>query len=124
MIYLENWKREKDFRIKRMTIKRMTIKRMTIKNMIIKRIYFPDATYSHNENEFKRFIKTFGLSWYESAKKVYVNANNVKLLTGIYISADQNRRIFAFYEGYEKPVTMIVKILGSGGNFLIDLNRL
>ena len=92
--------------------------------MIIKRIYFPDATYSHNENEFKRFIKTFGLSWYESAKKVYVNANNVKLLTGIYISADQNRRIFAFYEGYEKPVTMIVKILGSGGNFLIDLNML
>ncbi len=92
--------------------------------MIIKRIYFPGSTYSHSENEFKKLIKTFGLSWYDPAKKVYVNDKNVKLLTGIYISKDKDKRIFAFYEGHEKPATMIVKILGSGGNFLIDLNRL
>ena len=92
--------------------------------MIVKRIYFHDATYSHNENEFKKLLKTFELSWYEPARKVYVNGKNEKLLTGIYISADQNKKIFAFYEGHEKPATMIVKIFGSGGNLLIDLNSL
>ena len=92
--------------------------------MIVKRIYFRDAIYSHNEKEFKKFLKTFELLWYEPARKVHVNDQNEKLLTGIYISADQNKKIFAFYEGYEKPATMIVKTLGSGGNLLIDLNSL
>lgn len=90
--------------------------------MIIKRIYFPDDMYSKNENEFLKILKIFELSWQESIKKVYKNDKNVKLLTGIYLSPDKNRRIFAFYEGYEKPATFIVKILGGGGNFLIDLN--
>lgn len=37
-----------------------------------------------------------------------------------YISPDKNKRIFAFYEGHNKPATFIVKILSGGGNFLID----
>lgn len=92
--------------------------------MIVKRIYFPDATYSKNENEFKKILETFELSWQKSIRKVYENDKKVKLLTGIYISPDKNKRMFAFYEGYGKPATFVVKILGGGGNFLIDLNSL
>lgn len=92
--------------------------------MIVKRIYFPDATYTKNENEFKKILETFELSWQESIRKVYENDKKVKLLTGIYISPDKNKRVFAFYEGYEKPATFIVKIMNGGGNFLIDLNSL
>lgn len=92
--------------------------------MIVKRIYFPDATYNQNEKEFLKILETFELSWQESIKKVYENDKKVKLLTGIYMSPDKNKRIFAFYEGYNKPATLIVKILGGGGNFLIDLNSL
>jgi hypothetical protein len=40
------------------------------------------------------------------------------------MSPDKSKRILAFYEGHEKPATFIVKILGGGGNFLIDLNSL
>lgn len=93
-------------------------------HMIVKRIYFPDATYSRNESEFLKILKTFDLSWQESIKKVYENDKKAKLLTGIYISPDKNKRVFAFYEGYEKPATLIIKILSGGGNFLIDLNSL
>lgn len=92
--------------------------------MIVKRIYFPDAAYSKNEKEFKKILETFELSWQESIRKVYENDKKDKLLTGIYISPDKNKRIFAFYEGYEKPATFIVKILSGGGNFLIGLNSL
>ena len=92
--------------------------------MIVKRIYFPDATYSKNENEFRKILETFELSWQESIRKVYENDKKAKLLTGIYISPDKSKRIFAFYEGHEKPATFIVKILSGGGNFLIDLNSL
>ncbi len=92
--------------------------------MIVKRIYFPGATYSHNEKEFLKILKTFGLLWEESVATVYENSKKTKLLAGIYISSDKNKRIFAFYEGYEKPATLIVKILDGGGNFLIDLNSL
>lgn len=91
-------------------------------HMIVKRIYFPDATYSKNENEFKKLLETFGLLWQESIRKVYENNKKEKLLTGIYISSDKNKRVFAFYEGYQKPATLIIKILSGGGNFLIDLN--
>jgi hypothetical protein len=92
--------------------------------MIVKRIYFPDSTYSQNESEFKKILGTYGLSWQESIRKVYENDKKIKLLTGIYISTDKSKRMFAFYEGHEKPATFIVKILGGGGNFLIDLNSL
>lgn len=92
--------------------------------MIVKRIYFPDAVYSKNEGEFKKILETFELLWQDSIKKVYENAKKQKLLSGIYISPDKNKRIFAFYEGHNKPATFIVKILSGGGNFLIDLNSL
>jgi hypothetical protein len=92
--------------------------------MIVKRIYFPGDTYSKNENDFKKILETFELSWQKPLRKVYKNDKKAKLLTGIYISPDKNKRMFAFYEGYEKPATFIVKILNGGGNFLIDLNSL
>jgi hypothetical protein len=92
--------------------------------MIVKRIHFPDSSYSQNENEFKKILGTYGLYWQDSTKKVYENDKKAKLLTGIYMSPDKSKRILAFYEGHEKPATFIVKILGGGGNFLIDLNSL
>ncbi len=90
--------------------------------MIIKRIYFPNATYQQNEKEFLKMLSTFEISWYKPASQMHVNDKQVKLLSGIYISKDQNKKIFAFFEGNGKPATMIVKISSGGGNFLIDLN--
>lgn len=92
--------------------------------IIIKRIYFPDATYSNTTNQtgFKNILKKFGLSWVSSSMKDYFNKEGKQLRTGVYISVDQNKKIFAIYEGSQKPATFVVKIAGSGGNFLLELN--
>lgn len=90
--------------------------------MIIKRIYFSDDVYKRNEKEFTKMLGVHEISWYKPAEKMYVNDRKIKLLSGIYISKDQNKKIFAFFEGNEKPATMIVKISSGGGNFLIDIN--
>lgn len=90
--------------------------------MIIKKIYFSGNTYKQNEKEFIRMLNTFDISWYKPAEKMYVNNKQIKLLSGIFLSKDQNKKIFAFFEGNEKPATMIIKISGGGGNFLIDIN--
>ena len=92
-------------------------------NIIVKRIYFPGDTYSKKENqkEFKNIISKYGLSWHRPMMKTYTNREGVSVLTGMYASADQNKKVFCIYEGTNKPTTVIVKIMGSGGNFLIDL---
>lgn len=92
-------------------------------NIIVKRIYFPGDTYSKKENQkgFKDIIAKYGLSWYRPMMRTYTSKEGVSILTGIYASADQSKKVFCIYEGTNKPTTAIVKIMGSGGNFLIDL---
>lgn len=90
--------------------------------LIVKRIYFPEDTYSNNQVEFKKILARYGLSWYRPMMKSYVSASGVTLLGGMYVSADQNKKMFCIYEGTNKPMTAVLKIIGSGGNFLIDLN--
>lgn len=91
-------------------------------NIIVKRIYFPGDIYSNNQIEFKKILARYGLSWYRPMMKSYVSASGVTLLSGMYVSADQNKKMFCIYEGTNKPMTAVLKIIGSGGNFLIDLN--
>ncbi len=92
-------------------------------NIIVKRIYFPDDTYSKKENQtgFKKILAKYGLSWYKPMMRTYTSKEGVRVLTGMYVSADQNKKVFCIYEGTNKPTTVIIKIMGSGGNFLIDL---
>lgn len=94
-------------------------------NVIVKRIYFPDATYSKKENqtEFKKILANYELTWVRGMMKTYVSKEGVKILTGMYVSADQNKKVFCIYEGTDKPMTAIVKIIGTGGNFLIGLGE-
>jgi hypothetical protein len=92
-------------------------------NVIVKRIYFPEDTYSKKEiqTEFKNMLTNYGFTWVKGMMKTHVNREGVKILTGMYVSADKNKKLFCIYEGTDKPVTVIVKIVGTGGNFLIDL---
>lgn len=92
-------------------------------NVIVKRIYFPEDTYSKKEvqTEFKNILGKYGLTWYKPMMKSYTDKEGKSVLTGLYASADQNKKAFCIYEGTNKPMTAIVKIMGSGGNFLIDL---
>lgn len=89
---------------------------------IVKRIYFPGDKYSKNQKGFKKILSTYGLSWYKPMMKSYPRKDDTAILTGMYVSADKNRKIFCIYEGTNRPMTAIVKIIGSGGNFLIELN--
>lgn len=100
-----------------------TEKKVTNPNVIVKKIYFPGDTYSKKENQkgFKNIIAKYGLSWYRPMMKTYTSKEGVSVLTGMYVSADQNKKVFCIYEGTNKPTTAIIKIMGSGGNFLIDL---
>jgi hypothetical protein len=93
-------------------------------NIIVRRIYFPGDTYSKKENQkgFKNIIAKYGLSWYRPMMRTYTNKEGMSILSGMYASADQNKKVFCIYEGTNKPTTAIVKIMGSGGNFLIDLD--
>lgn len=92
-------------------------------NIIVKRIYFPEDMYSKKENQtgFKKIISKYGLAWYKPMMKTYTSKEGVSVLTGMYASADQNKKVFCIYEGTNKPTTAIIKIMGSGGNFLIDI---
>lgn len=92
-------------------------------NVIVRRIYFPGDTYSKKENQtgFKKILSKYGLAWYKPMMRTYTSKEGVSILTGMYVSADQNKKVFCIYEGTNKPATAIVKIMGSGGNFLIDL---
>lgn len=92
-------------------------------NIIVKRIYFPGDTYSKKENQkgFKSIITTYGLSWYRPMMKTYTNKDGISILSGMYTSEDKNKKVFCIYEGTNKPTTAIIKIMGSGGNFLIDI---
>jgi len=91
---------------------------------IIKRVYFPGDTYSNKENqkEFKKILATHRLSWVKGMMKTYPKKDGGALLTGMYASEDGKKKVFCIYEGTNKPTTAIVKIMGSGGLFLIDLN--
>lgn len=95
-----------------------------VSNLIVRRVYFPEDIYSNKENqkEFKKILADYGLSWHRPMMKTYTNKNGVTILTGMYVSPDQNKKVFCIYEGADKPMTAIVKIIGTGGNFLIDLN--
>ena len=92
-------------------------------NIIVKRIYFPGDTYSKKENQtgFKKILAKYGLAWYKQMMRTYTSKEGVGVLTGMYVSADQNKKAFCIYEGTNKPTTAIIKIIGSGGNFLIDI---
>ncbi len=92
-------------------------------NVIVKRIYFPDGTYSKKENqdEFKKILENYGFVWVESMMKTYVNKEGIEILTGMYVGPDKNKKVFCIYEGTDMPMTAIVKIVGTGGNFLIDI---
>lgn len=89
---------------------------------IVKRIYFPGDTYSQKENqkEFKKILSTYKLTWVRGMMKSYARKDGA-LLTGIYASGDGKKKVLCIYEGTNKPMTAIVKIMGSGGTFLIDL---
>ncbi len=95
----------------------------TSPNIIVKRIYFPGGLYSKKENqkEFKKIIAGYGLTWYKPMMKSYVNKEGIKILSGMYVSSDQTKKVLCIYEGTDKPMTAIVKVVGTGGNFLIDL---
>lgn len=91
-------------------------------NLVIKRIYFPGDTYSKYQVEFKKILADHGLTWAKSMYKTYLNSKTgMKMISGGYSTVDQNKKIFAIYEGSNKPMTAIVKILGTGGVFLIEL---
>ncbi len=90
-------------------------------NAMVKKIYFPGDVYSKNQNEFKKILANYGLSWIKGMMKSYVSKEGIKLLTGMYGSADQSKKVFCIYEGTNKPMTAIIKVIGTGGNFLIDI---
>lgn len=95
-----------------------------VKANIVKRLYFPGDKYSQKENqkEFKKILATHGLGWVRSKMKSYSRKDGTALLTGMYGNNDGNKKVFCIYEGTNKPMTAVVKLMGTGGLFLIDLN--
>lgn len=92
--------------------------------MIIKRIYFPGSIYSQNNVGFKNILAKHGLVWVKSALSTYTSKDNKQIMSGIYYTPDKDPadKILCIYEGNNKPATFFYKTLGTGGNFLIDLN--
>jgi hypothetical protein len=90
-------------------------------DIIVKKIYFPADTYSKNQKEFKNILADYNLYWIKGMWKTYVSNKGVKIVTGMYGSSDQTKKVLCIYEGSEKPMTAIVKVIGTGGKFLIDL---
>ncbi len=92
--------------------------------MIIKRIYFPGSIYSQNNVGFKGVLTRHGLVWVKSALSTYTSKDNKQIMSGIYYTPDKDPadKILCIYEGNNKPATFFYKTLGTGGNFLIDLN--
>lgn len=89
--------------------------------MIVKKIYFPDGLYSVSANQrgFKKIISEGGLAWVKSMWNTHINAEGIKIISGMYAGGD--KKILCIYEGENKPATFIVKITGTGGTFLINL---
>lgn len=92
-----------------------------IRPTIVKRIYFPGDAYSRNQVVFKKILAAHGLAWIRGMMKTYTSKTGGQLLTGMYATGDSSKKVFAIYEGTNKPMTAIVKIIGTGGNFLIDI---
>lgn len=90
--------------------------------MIIKRIYFPGSTYSQNKTEFKNILVKYSFLWNKSAYQAYTGKDGRQIMSGIYYTNDQIHKILCIYEGDNKPATFFYKTIGSGGNFLIDIN--
>jgi hypothetical protein len=90
--------------------------------MIIKRIYFPGSIYSQNKAAFKNILTKYRLLWNKSAFQTYVGKDGRHIMSGIYYTDDQVHKILCIYEGDNKPTTFLYKTVGSGGNFLIDIN--
>ncbi len=92
--------------------------------MIIKRIYFPGSIYSQNNVRFKGLLAKHGLVWVKSAHSTYVSKDNKQIMSGIYYTPEKEPadKILCIYEGNNNPATFFYKTLGTGGNFLIDLN--
>lgn len=93
----------------------------TSPNVVIKRIYFPEDVYSNNQSGFKKILANFDLSWSKYYMKSYISKQGKKVLTGVYASSDQQKKIFMIYEGTNKPAHAIIKLIGTGGKFLIEL---
>lgn len=91
-------------------------------SLIVKRMYFPGDAYSKNQEKFKKILASHGLAWDKKTYKIYTNdQTKMQIMSGVYSTDDQKKKVFAIYEGSNKPTTAIIKILGTGGNFLIDL---
>ena len=65
-------------------------------------------------------LKNHGLLW--GGAKVYTNEEGKRVLSGICGTTDNIHKILYVFEGQNKPATLFYKTVGSGGNFLIDLN--
>lgn len=89
--------------------------------MIIKRIYFPDDSYNINKIEFKKLFARYGQLWTKSSIEKY-SCNGNEIIYDVYNTNDRASKILCIYEGDVQPVTLFYKTIGSGGNFLIDLN--
>ena len=90
--------------------------------MIIKRIYFPGNTYGQNNIVFKNILAKHGLIWAKSALQTYTSEDGKTIRSGIYYTPDQIHKLLCIYEGNDKPATFFYKTVGTGGNFLIDIN--
>ena len=90
--------------------------------MIVKRIYFPGNTYIQNKEGFENILSKHGLSWIKSAFKIYTNKDKKQLSSRIYNTSDNVHKILAVHDVGDNSATFFYKTIGSGGNFLIDLN--
>jgi len=73
---------------------------------------------------FKGLLAKHGLVWAKSALSTYVSKDNKQIMSGIYYTPDKEPadKVLCIYEGNNNPATFFYKTLGTGGNFLIDLN--
>ncbi len=90
--------------------------------MIVKRIYFPGNTYIQNKSGFENILSKHGLLWTKSAFKIYTNKDKKQLSSRIYNTSDNVHKILAVHDVGDNSATFFYKTIGSGGNFLIDLN--
>lgn len=90
--------------------------------MIVKRIYFPENTYIQNKAGFENILSRHGLLWTKSAFKTYTNKDKKQLSSRIYNTSDNVHKMLAVHDVDGMSATFFYKTVGSGGNFLIDLN--
>lgn len=90
--------------------------------MIVKRIYFPGNTYIQNRLDFDNILSKHGLVWTKSAFKIYTNKDKKQLSSRIYNTSDNVHKFLAVHDVSDNSATFFYKTIGTGGNFLIDLN--